>query len=204
MSVQAQQKKINQSLMDSLTKWAILDQTAAGPRQGRFKDMTTAQRTHYSDSVFAANERRLNAIFDQYGFPGYDLVGEKGSNNFWLMVQHCDKDVAFQQKILDAMKNELKRHNADARNFAYLTDRIDVNTGKRQVYGTQVTYRTDSCQAIPKPLVDSLNVDKRRKEIGLEPIEAYLNDMSQMHFDMNKPFYEKKGIHQPKLIAVPK
>jgi len=199
-SVQAQQKKINQPLADSLAKWAILDQTAAGPREGRFKEMTPAERAHYNDSVFAVNKQRLKSIFDKYGFPGYDLVGEKGSHNFWLMVQHCDKDVNFQQAVLKAMKAELPKRNADPKNFAYLADRISINTGRKQIYGTQLTYNTDSCQAIPKPLEDSINVDKRRAAIGLESIESYLNWMSQMHFDMNKEVYEKKGIHQPKLI----
>ena len=204
LSGQAQQKKFNPSLADSLAKWAVLDQTAAGPRMGRFKDMTAAQRTHYNDSVFLANELRVSAVFGKYGFPGYDLVGEKGSNNFWLIVQHCDKNVSFQQKVLKAMKKELPRHNADPKNFAYLADRVSLNTGRKQIYGTQLIYNTDSCQAIPKPLEDSLNVDKRRTALGLEPIESYLNWMSQAHFEMNKAVYEKKGIHQAKLIPEPK
>lgn len=166
--------------------------------------MITDQRMHYNDSVFAVNEGRLRSIFDQYGFPGYDLVGKKGSNNFWLMVQHCDKDVSFQQAVLKAMETELPKDNADPKNFAYLTDRVSLNTGRKQIYGTQVTYNTDSCQAIPKPLADSLNVDRRRSKIGLESIESYLNWMSQLHFEMNKAVYQKKGIHQPKLIPEPK
>lgn len=196
----AQHVQLNQALTDSLEQWAILDQTAAGPRQGRFIKMTTAERMHYSDSVFAANERRLKNIFERYGYPGFDLVGQKGSNHFWLMTQHCDKDVAFQEKVLEAMKAQVARHNADPKNFAYLADRVRINTGKKQLYGTQVTYNTDSCQAVAKPLEDSLNVNKRRKEIGLEPLEAYLNWMSQAHFEMNKATYEKKGIHRPKLV----
>lgn len=118
LSVQAQQQKFNPALADSLAKWAVLDQTAAGPRVGRFKDMTTVQRTHYNDSVFLANELRVKAVFDRYGFPGYDLVGKKGSNNFWLIVQHCDKNVSFQQMVLKAMKKELPKRNADPKNFA--------------------------------------------------------------------------------------
>lgn len=190
---QAQSKKINQPLADSLAKWAELDQTAAGIKAGR-------QTQHYKDSVFNLNEQRLKGVLKRYGFPGYDLVGEKGSNNFWLMAQHCDKDVPFQQKVLKAMKAELPRHNADPKNYAYLTDRVLLNTGKKQLYGTQLQYRLDSCQAVPRPLQDSLAVNDRRKDIGLEPIEAYLNWMSQLHFDMNKDNYEKKGIHKPKLL----
>jgi len=79
-----------------------------------------------------------------------------------------------------------------------------INTGQKQLYATQVMYNTDSCQAIPKPLSDSLNVNRRRIAIGLEPIESYLNTMSTMHFEMNKAGYENKGIHHPKLLIEPK
>lgn len=196
----AQQKPINQVLADSLAQWTILDQTAAGPRQGKFKDMTTAERKHYSDSVFALNETRLKTVFERYGFPGYQLVGQQGSNAFWLMTQHCDHDVAFQEKVLAAMRIKVELHDADAKNFAYLTDRVRINTGRKQLYGTQVTYNVDSCQAIPKPLEDSLHVNERRKQIGMESLESYLNWMSQAHFEMNKAVYEKQGIHHAKLV----
>ena len=200
----AQQKPADPSLADSLARWAELDQTAAGPRRGKFIDMSTAERARYSDSVFRLNEDRLKAIFDRFGFPGFDLVGEKGSNDFWLMTQHCDKDVAFQEKVLAAMRGQISRHNADPKNFAYLTDRVRINTGQKQVYGTQVTYNLDSCQAVPKPLEDSLLVDNRRRDIGLGPLEAYLNWMSEVHFEMNRAVYEKKGIHHAKRIPEPR
>lgn len=85
-----------------------------------------------------------------------------------------------------------------------MTDRVNINTGKKQVYATQLTYNTKLCQAIPKPLADSATVNVRRKMVGLEPIENYLNQMSRMHFNMNKENYEKHGIHEPKIIPEPK
>ncbi|HVS90827.1 MAG TPA: DUF6624 domain-containing protein [Mucilaginibacter sp.] len=195
-----QSKHFNQPLADSLAKWVIIDQTAAYIPQGNFRKLSKQQWEHYKDSVFSVHKLLLEEIFKKYGFPGYDLVGKQGSNNFWLMVQHCDKTPEFQLEVLEAMKAELKKNNADSKNFAYLTDRVNLNTGKKQLYGTQVTYRLDSCQAIPKPLADSLNVNIRRKDVGLEPIENYLNMMSQMHFEMNKAVYEARGIHHPKLL----
>jgi len=200
----AQQHIINQPLADSLDAWATLDQTAAGFNQEKWKNVTREERTRYCDSVFALNEKRLTEVMNKYGFPGFDLVGEKGSGHFWLITQHCDKNVAFQQRVLDSMKLAVVKHNANPQNYAYLTDRVLINTGKKQLYGTQVTYNTDSCQAIPKPLADSLTVNARRGAIGLESIEAYLNTMSTMHFEMNKTGYESRGIHQPKLLAEPK
>ena len=202
-NTEAQSRKFNQILADSLSKWAIVDQTAAGFSSTQANKLSPEKWQQYKDSVFQTHGRLLGDILKRYGYPGYDLVGEKGSNCFWLMAQHCDYDPALQEKILAAMKPELAKHNADPKNFAYLTDRVRLNTGSKQVYGTQVTYRTDSCQAIPRALTDSLTVNTRRKEIGLEPIESYLNWMSQLHFDMNKSSYEQKGIHHPKLIPVP-
>ena len=42
-------------------------------------------------------------------------------------------------------------------------------------------------------------MNERRKSIGLEPIEEYLNGMSEMHFEMNKDYYTSKGITKPTL-----
>jgi hypothetical protein len=102
------------------------------------------------------------------------------------------------------MQSQLLLQNADPKNFSYLTDRVLLNTGRKQRYGTQLRYNTDSCQALPKPLDDSLNVNQRRLAIGLETIESYLNWMSQAHFDMNKAVYEKKGIYKSKQLPEPK
>ena len=79
-----------------------------------------------------------------------------------------------------------------------MTDRVEINKGKKQIYGTQVTYNSQG-QAYPKPLLDSVNVDKRRAEVGLEPLEQYLNMMTLMHFEINKEFLKGKGIAEPKL-----
>ncbi|RYE16782.1 MAG: hypothetical protein EOP45_16860 [Sphingobacteriaceae bacterium] len=200
----AQQQGFNQSLADSLASWVITDQIAAKPPEGKYKSMSKDQIDRFEDSVFTTHQKLLSNILNKYGYPGYDLVGKKGSNEFWLMVQHCDKVPAFQQQVLDAMQKELPKQNADPRNFAYLTDRVRLNTGKKQVYGTQLKYNTSLCQAIPRDLTDSLNVNHRRKEVGLEPVEQYLNQMSELHFMMNKANYEKRGITGPKLIKVPK
>lgn len=200
---QAQKKTYNQSLADSLTKLVAVDQIAANIPTGEYKKLSHEQWDRFKDSVFTNHQKILENVFKKYGYPGFDLVGQKGSNHFWLMVQHCDKWPAFQQQILDAMKPEMLKKNADAKNFAYLTDRVNINTGKKQIYGTQMTYNTKLCQAIPRPLADSANVNKRRYEVGLEAIEEYQNNMSQMHFEMNKAGYEKQGITKPKLIAIP-
>ncbi len=100
------------------------------------------------------------------------------------------------------MRVEVERGNASSEDYAFLTDRVNLNIRKKQVYGTQVDYNWKLCQAFPKPIIDSLNINKRRKEVGLESIEAYLNEMSKFHFEINKEVFKKIGIEGPKLYKL--
>lgn len=97
------------------------------------------------------------------------------------------------------MKIEVGRGNADPSLYGLLVDRVALNTGHEQIYGTQVAYNLETAQAYRKKLANSATVNKRRKSIGLESIEDYLNNMSKMHFEMNKQVYLDKGVTAPKL-----
>tara|TARA_R110002033_G_scaffold66262_1_gene117382 strand:- start:63 stop:749 length:687 start_codon:yes stop_codon:yes gene_type:complete len=199
--IKTAEKKVefNQELANELQKMVEIDQVAAYIPQGKYKELTEEEWNKFKDSVFTSHEKRLQEIFNQNGFAGYDLAGEEGSKNFWLMVQHSDHNPTFQKQVLEKMKIEVDRKNAKPSNYGLLVDRVNLNTGKAQIYGTQVRYNMNTGQAYPKKLEDSINVNKRRKSIGLEPIETYLNSMSEMHFEMNKDNYMKKGISEPKL-----
>lgn len=86
------------------------------------------------------------------------------------------------------MLPEVKRNNASPVNYAYLTDRVAINSGQLEEYGTQVVYEGPGLgKAVPKSLRDPLNVNKRRAAIGMEPLESYLGVMSKMHEEMNTP-----------------
>nr|WP_321228847.1 DUF6624 domain-containing protein [uncultured Psychroserpens sp.] len=193
----------NQALADELKKMAETDQVAAYIPQGKHKELSEEDWNIFKDSVFTTHEKRLQDIFNKNGFVGFALAGEEGSKNFWLMVQHCDHNPDFQKKVLEKMKIEVGNENADPSNYGLLVDRVNTNTGKPQVYGTQVTYNFNTGQAYPKTLDDSVNVNKRRKSINLDPLEVYLNEMTKMHFRMNKEGYLKdKGITEPKLYTI--
>lgn len=195
--VQAQQDTV---LTKTLASAVLIDQRAAGlPPQGTTLDDPSWQA--FKDSVFSVNHQLARTVFEANGFPGYDKVGTDGAKNFWLLVQHCDTWPAFQEQVLEAMAGQVARKNASAQEFAYLTDRVRLNTGRAQVYGTQLTYDTDACQAMPKNLEAAADVNQRRQQVGLDRIESYLDMMSQMHFQMNQASYEKKGIRAPKLYG---
>ncbi|MCR5888662.1 hypothetical protein LRS06_12975 [Hymenobacter sp. J193] len=89
---------------------------------------------------YANHQPVLEKIIQQYGYPGFRQVGEKSAFNFWLMVQHADAHIDFQRKVLQLMRREVKRHNVDPSNYAFLFDRIAINSGQLEEYGTQVKY----------------------------------------------------------------
>gem|GEM_PF-278923 len=190
--IEALLTKSDSSLADELAIMVVADQKAAGlPFDGM--DFSSPKWQAFKDSVFTSHYYRLTNIFTQTGYPGYDKVGKEGSKHFWLLVQHLDKWPEFQQQVLDAMAKQVAASNASSIDFAYPTDRVRLNTGHKQLYGTQAKYNTDSCQAYPKPLENPESVNERRKMMGLPLLEEYLNQLSESHFMMNKSFYEKKG-----------
>jgi hypothetical protein len=137
---------------------------------------------------FARHQPVLEKIVRQYGYPGFRQVGSNSSNNFWLLVQHADAYPDFQRRVLKLMLAEVKHKNADPINYAYLTDRIAINTGQPEEYGTQVEYSGPGLgKAAPRSLRDPTHVNQRRAAIGMEPLEEYLARMTSMHLEMNTP-----------------
>lgn len=195
--------KYNSKIASELANRAALDQTAAWLPEGKFEDYTKEEWEAYKDSVFTTNKTYLEKVLNEHGFPGIDLVGEEGAHDFWLMAQHCDFDPDFQNRVLEKMKIEVDKNNVNKSNYAYLVDRVRKNTGQKILYGTQVRYNRNTGQAYPKPLEDSANVNQRRKEVGLEPLEEYLNRMTISHFDMNRENMLSRGVTEPKLYSVP-
>jgi len=114
------------------------------------------------------NQRILKTI-KKYGYPTHKLIGEKAMEAFWLLIQHQDYDVDLQEKCLKYCDFNLK-------NKAFLTDRIMVNKKGVQIYGTQ--FRTvKNGKPTPFPIKDIGNIEKRRKQAGLEPFSVYTKKM---------------------------
>ncbi len=124
------------------------------------------------------NTKRMKEIVSEIGWPTISKVGKTGSNNAWLLVQHADLDIEFQKNCLNLMK-ELPQEEVDARNIAYLTDRICASEKTPQIYGTQF-HEVDG-KLVPQNIEDIDNVNVRRKEVGLETIEEYAITMNKQY-----------------------
>lgn len=132
-------------------------------------------------SVGDADKIQLKTLFKENGFLGYSEVGEQSSHNFLQMVQRFDDDAAFQQEVLVEMKKHIDKINANPIEFAYLTDRVNLNQGKPQVYGTQLKINEKGTSYEPKTVIDPPNLNKRRAEVGLGTIEEAVSIMNR-HF----------------------
>ncbi|MCB0373318.1 MAG: hypothetical protein KDD31_09940 [Muricauda sp.] len=190
----------NQELAMELEKMKEVDQIAAYIQQGEYTKMSKEEWNAFKDSVFTTHQKMIEEIFDKHGFVGYDLAGEEGSDNFWLLVQHSDHDPEFQKKVLDAMKIEVDKRNASPKYYAFLVDRVNLNMGKEQVYGTQFDYN-EMGQAFPKNMSDTTGLDLRRLRMGLIPMIDRMNEMTVSHFIMNQEHLLQKGIKKPILYA---
>lgn len=113
------------------------------------------------------NTKNLKKIVQRFGWPTYDLVGFTAAKGAWLIVQHADHDIKFQKECLILMKESVLKKQASKEDLAYLTDRVLVNSGEPQLYGTQFG------EGGPRPIRDKTNLDKRRIEMGLSSFKEY-------------------------------
>ena len=131
-------------------------------------------------SVDKRNLLLMKEIINVYGWPTISLVGERVSNLAWLLVQHADSDISFQKKCLSLMKRYLKKNEVIKSNVAYLTDRVRVSEGRKQIYGTQF-YTNPNNNLQPRPIWDIKSINKRRSRIGLEPFSIYKRSVKKMY-----------------------
>ena len=122
-----------------------------------------------------ANAAWLEETLERIGWFSISEYGEDASEAAWLLVQHADHDPGFQASVLRRLTSIVSEGNVDRSHYAYLVDRVARNAGAPQIYGTQ-----GQCIAgawTPHVISNPEEVDTRRREMGLEPYEAYLNSM---------------------------
>ena len=129
----------------------------------------------FDKNIDIKNTKRLKQIINKLGgWPTINLVGEEAAYAAWLIVQHADHDVEFQEKCLALMLKN--KEGVLLSNIAYLTDRVAINQGKMQTYGTQFGIN-DEGKLAAKPIRNLNYLEKRRKEIGLETFVIYEEKM---------------------------
>jgi hypothetical protein len=143
----------------------------------------------WDSSVDEQNTLAMKHIIATVGWPTISVFGAEVASAAWLLVQHADHDPVFQQQCSDLMK-QLKDGEVKRIDIAYLEDRVCVNTGRGQLYGTQFGEVFDEKGVVvaygPKPIEDEANIDARRAELGLESFAEYSHHITQKYYpDLN-------------------
>lgn len=130
--------------------------------------------------VDAENSIRMREILDEFGWPGWSLVGRDGAEAAWVLVQHADLDLDLQKRGLELLEAAVAEGDASPGDLAYLTDRILVAEGKPQIYGTQIAIDENGVIAPRTPIEDEENVDARRKAMGLGTLDEYYAELAEL------------------------
>ena len=126
---------------------------------------------HQADSI---NLIQVEAIIEKYGWLGYNEIGSQANSTLFMVIQHSN--LKTWQKYLPIMKAAVRNGKAKSKELALLEDRLDLNEGKKQNYGSQIFWSFDKNKYLILPLNDPDNVDKRRAEVGLSPLAEYVSN----------------------------
>lgn len=129
--------------------------------------------------VDAANLKRLKAIFAAHGFPDRAMVGRSGVESAWLLVQHATSDKPFMARALKKAKPLMEDGDLARPDYALLVDRVRLQEGKKQVYGSQLTGKPG--HFVVRPLVDPAHVDQRRARMDLGTLASYIRETHQFY-----------------------
>ena len=125
---------------------------------------------NWDESIDRDNTEYLRGLINAHGWPALSSSGYEVCQAAWLIAQHADHDPAFQVHCLELMK-ALPDNEVNKINMAYLEDRVRVNHGEAQLYGSQFYEEGDFFG--PRPIENSDKVDERRQAVGLEPFKDY-------------------------------
>lgn len=135
------------------------------------------------------NLQKVTDLLDRYGWLPYSKVGQIAGDAQFLVIQHSNLKIM--QKYFPQMRNLAAKGEASKYNVALMEDRILMNLGKKQVYGSQVKMQqakgNKKARKYVWPIKDVSNVNKRRKKMGFSrSIEQQAKDMNA-EFNPNEP-----------------
>ena len=141
--------------------------------------LTADEIVNYStemERVDSLNQATVFSILDKEGWPSH--LSDKANRAIWIVIDHSD--LAYRSKYLGLVKGKADEGVLDKTDYAILNDRVLMEKGKPQIYGTQIkmvaTVVDDeiAMQLCLWPVENPAALDSLRSIVGLSPIEEYL------------------------------
>ena len=163
------------------SRWANSALVARDPdARALFWRVYTEQWALHADEISEAethallrrNSDWLKTVLARIGWFDISRYGAEASQAAWLIVQHSDHDRAWQEQVLADLAPRVARGDMQRTYYAYLIDRVAVNAGRPQTYGTQ-----GRCQGpgnlVLSEVADRDDLDRRRASMDLESLADY-------------------------------
>ena len=130
------------------------------------------------------NTEELLELLNKYGWPTASQVTEYAAAGAALIINHTNYEI--RSKYFPMLEKAFKEGEAQPLRYAKMRDRLLVEEGKEQLFGTQ--WKFENSKRLPHPIKEPENVDKRRSEIGLGTLSIYLKE----RFDIEWNIAQKK------------
>lgn len=154
------------------------DQAAREWPQG-MSSLSADEIVNYStemERVDSLNQAIVFGILDKEGWPSH--LSDKANRAIWIVIDHSD--LAYRSKYLALVKEKAEHGILDKTDYAILNDRVLMEEGKRQIYGTQIKMAATivddkiAMRLCLWPVENPETLDSLRSTVGLPPIEEYL------------------------------
>ncbi|WP_342644809.1 DUF6624 domain-containing protein [Mucilaginibacter sp. CSA2-8R] len=140
--------------------------------------------------VDSLNMLKIRSVIKIYGYPGKSLVGELTNEVAWNVIQHSPHIKEYIRMVEKAAKHKEIPFTL----YAKMQDRLLVEEGKEQIYGTQIqglsiTNKNTGKQEMHMfvwPIYDASKVNALRKKAGFDQsIEAYAKTFGVTYLRMS-------------------
>lgn len=140
------------------------------------------------------NIKKIRHLLDSSGWPEPTESGERGNRTICNVLQHADQNT--REHYIPMMKKAVLDKKLEARFLVRAEDRLATDRGQLQIYGGQMKYYPETKSFNVWPVFDPENVDKRRAEIGLGPLDEFLLARFEFKWDLEEQKQRTKAFEE--------
>ena len=128
--------------------------------------------SNYDPSIDRDNLVTVVSLIEKCGMPSLEEINQKQMNTIWFVFQH--EDNYHRKKYFSLLQKAAQNGELSKGKMALMEDRMLMDDGKPQIYGSQMTDDRENGGFKIYDLQNPETVDRRRASVGLEPLSEYV------------------------------
>ncbi len=125
----------------------------------------------YIEKIDEINTDHLKRVLEKTSWRSLAEYENHAFELAWRIVQHSN-DVDFREAVLEEIEPLAEEGLIEGQQYALMYDRVQLKKHQTQLYGSQT--KCVNGQYDVYGLIEPDTVDKRRADLGMEPLSAYL------------------------------